>query len=186
MTSRSSQFGIASVTKSIIAAQVIQVVEAGQVALDAPASEELPANFGFDTNGATIRRLLSHRSGISDWYGDAMEERLAADRSRVWELDEILALVDAARRPVGAHEYSDTNYKLLGLVIEHVRKRPLVERAKQPQSGGPKSPRCPAGKPGSLGEHLDKRRIDPSPSHAPIRRSLWRRAMQRSSCLPWA
>ncbi len=54
-------------------------------------------------------------------------ERFAADRSRVWELDEVLALVPVARRPVGAFEYADTNYNLLGLVIEHVRQRPLVD-----------------------------------------------------------
>ena len=119
-----SQFGIASGTKPIIAAQVMQLVEAGEISLDAPATEYLPADFTFDTNGATIRQLLSHRSGIPDWYD---EERFAVDRSRVWELDEVLALVPAARRPVGAFEYADTNYNLLGLVIEHVRERPLVD-----------------------------------------------------------
>lgn len=122
-----SQFGIASITKSVIAAQVMQLVEAGEVSLDAPATEYLPAGFTFDTNRATIRQLLSHRSGIPDWYGDAMEERLAEDRSRVWKPDEILALVGAARRPIGAFEYADTNYNVLGLVIEHVRKRPLLD-----------------------------------------------------------
>ncbi len=66
-----SQFGIASGTKPIIAAQVMQLVEAGEISLDAPATEYLPADFTFDTNGATIRQLLSHRSGIPDWYGDA-------------------------------------------------------------------------------------------------------------------
>ena len=122
-----SQFGIASGTKPIIAAQVMQLVEAREVALDAPATEYLPADFTFDTNGATIRQLLSHRSGIPDWYSDDMGERVAADRSRVWEPDEILPLVPAARRPVGSFEYADTNYNLLGLVIEHVRQRPLVD-----------------------------------------------------------
>ena len=122
-----SQFGIASGTKSVIAAQVMQLVEGGEVSLDAPATDYLPADFTFDTNGATIRQLLSMRSGIPDWYGDAMEERMAADRSRAWALDEILALVPADRRPVDAFEYADTNYNLLGLVIEHVRKRPLVD-----------------------------------------------------------
>jgi len=121
-----SQFGIASVTKSIVAAQVMLLVEAGEVSLDRPATDYLAADFTFDTNGATIRQLLSHRSGIPGWYDD-MEERLAVDRSRVWELDEILALVPAARRPVGSFEYADTNYNLLGLVIEHVRQRPLVD-----------------------------------------------------------
>ncbi len=122
-----SQFGIASGTKPIIAAQVMQLVEAGEISLDAPATDYLPADFAFDTNGATIRQLLSHRSGIPDWYGD-MEEQFAVDRLRVWELDEVLALVDPARRPVGvAFDYADTNYNLLGLVIEHVRQRPLVD-----------------------------------------------------------
>jgi CubicO group peptidase (beta-lactamase class C family) len=122
-----SQFGIASVTKSIVAAQVMQLVEAGEVDLDRPAMDYLPADFTFDTNGATIRQLLSHRSGIPDWYGAAMEERLAADRGRVWVTDEVFALVGAARRPLGVFEYADTNYNVLGLVIEHVRQRPLVD-----------------------------------------------------------
>ncbi len=122
-----SQFGIASGTKPVIAAQVMQLVEAGEVSLDAPATEYLPADFTFDTNGGTIRQLLSMRSGIPDWYGDAMEQRISADRSRVWESDEILELVHPARRPLGTLEYADTNYNLLGLVIEHVRKRPLVD-----------------------------------------------------------
>jgi D-alanyl-D-alanine carboxypeptidase len=123
-----SQFGIASGTKPIIAAQVMQLVEAGEISLDAPATDYLPADFNFDTNGATIRQLLSHRSGIPDWYSDAVEEQVMTDRSRRWELDQVLALVPAARRPLGvAHEYADTNYNLLGLVLEHIRQRPLVE-----------------------------------------------------------
>ena len=122
-----SQFGIASGTKPIIAAQVMQLVEAGEVSLDQPAADYLPADFTFDTNGATIRQLLSHRSGIPDFYNDAWLERMAEERTRVWELDEVLALVDGARRPLGSFEYADTNYNLLGLVIEHVRQRPLVD-----------------------------------------------------------
>ena len=122
-----SQFGIASGTKPIIAAQVMQLVEAGEISLDAPATDYLPADFTFDTNGATIRQLLSHRSGIPDWYGDAMREQTAVDRSRVWQLDEVLALVPAVRRPVGSFEYGDINYNLLGLLIEHVRQQPLVD-----------------------------------------------------------
>ncbi|MEO5703631.1 MAG: serine hydrolase domain-containing protein, partial [Candidatus Limnocylindrales bacterium] len=122
-----SQFGIASGTKPIIAAQVMQLVEAGEVSLDAPATDYLPADFTFDTNGATIRQLLSHRSGIPDWYG-LVEQQLSQDRTRVWKIDEVLALVEPARRPVGTvFEYADTNFNLLGLVIEHLRKRPLVD-----------------------------------------------------------
>ena len=79
-----SQFGIASVTKSVIAAQVMQMVEAGELSLDALASDYLPANFDFDTNGATIRQLLDMHAGIPDWYSDDMEERMATHRRRDW------------------------------------------------------------------------------------------------------
>jgi D-alanyl-D-alanine carboxypeptidase len=122
-----SQFGIGSNTKPIIAAQVMQLVEAGDISLDAPVTDYLPADLSFDTNGATIRQLLGHRSGIPDWYSDAMEQQMAADRSRVWTIDEVFAIVDPARSPLGTDEYADTNYNLLGLVIEHVRQRPLVD-----------------------------------------------------------
>lgn len=122
-----SQFGIGSGTKPIIAAQVMLMVEAGEIALDRPATDYLPADFDFDTNGATIRQLLSHRSGIPDWY-PALKERFESDRGRVWTLEEILALVPATRSPAGgAHDYADTNYNVLGLVIEHVRGRHLVD-----------------------------------------------------------
>ena len=122
-----SQFGIGSGTKPIVAAQVMMMVEAGEISLDRPATDYLPADFDFDTNGATIRQLLSHRSGIPDWY-PAMKDQFAADRLRVWTLEEILALVPPGRRPAGdAIDYTDTNFNLLGLVIEHVRQRPIVD-----------------------------------------------------------
>jgi len=106
---------------------VMLMAEAGEIDLDRRATDYLPENFDFDTNGATIRELLSHRSGIPDWYPD-MKDQFAVDRLRVWTLEEILELVPAHRSPAGANiEYTDTNYNLLGLVIEHVRERPLAE-----------------------------------------------------------
>jgi CubicO group peptidase (beta-lactamase class C family) len=65
-----SQFNIGSGTKPIIAAQVMLMVESGEISLDAPATDYLRSDFDFDfdSNGATIRQLLSHRSGIPDWY----------------------------------------------------------------------------------------------------------------------
>jgi D-alanyl-D-alanine carboxypeptidase len=67
-------------------------------------------------------------SGIPDWYGDEMEEIVASDRRRLWKPADVLALVGPGRAPAGEEfEYSDTNYTLLGLVIEQVRGRPVAD-----------------------------------------------------------
>ncbi len=122
------QFSIASITKPIIAAQVMQLVEAGELSLDNPAADYLPTDLDFDSNGATIRQLLSHHSGIPDWYDNAFRRELAAEPRRAWRLDEVLKRVRDHRTPAGeTFEYADTNYNLLGLIIEQVRGRPLVE-----------------------------------------------------------
>ncbi len=120
------QFAIGSITKSVIAAQVMQLVEAGELALDDPAADHVPLHVDFDTNGATIRQLLGMRSGIPD-YVDALWASLSTDRQRRWTSAEVLDLVAATRSPAGtAHEYSSTNYVLLGMIIEQVRGRPLA------------------------------------------------------------
>lgn len=122
------QFAIASITKSVIAAQVMQMVEAGELALDDPAADHLPRDLDFDTNGATIRQLLGMHSGIPDWYDAEMQKSVSTDPQRVWLPTDVLELVSADRAPAGERfKYTDTNYVLLGLVIEEVRGRPVVD-----------------------------------------------------------
>ena len=126
------QFAIASVTKSVVAAQVMQMVEAGELGLDDPAADHLPPDLNFDTNGATIRQLLGHRSGLPGIdpavFDAAVQESPTADRQRVWTPAEILELVLPDRDPPGqTFAYTNTNYLLLGLVIEQLRGRPIAE-----------------------------------------------------------
>ena len=126
------QFAIASVTKSVIAAQVMQMVEAGELDLDDRAADHLPRDLDFDTNGATIRQLLSHLSGIPDYdpalFNPVKQHSPSSDRQRVWTPAEMLKLVSAERFPAGDHfTYANTNYLLLGLVIEEVLGRPVAD-----------------------------------------------------------
>jgi D-alanyl-D-alanine carboxypeptidase len=126
----SDQMSIASVTKTLVAAQVMQLVEAGELGLDDPAADRLPPGLEFDTNGATIENLLSMRSGISEYMADpdVLRESLLTDPLHVWTTDEKFATVAPERGPVGqAWEYIGTNYLLLGLIIEHVTGRPLAQ-----------------------------------------------------------
>lgn len=120
------QMIIASITKTIVAAQVMRLVKAGQLSLDDLAADHLPNDLHFDMNGARIVDLLSMRSGIPQYFVDL--EALVTDPSKVWTAEEKLATVEAARGPVGEDwEYTDTNYLLLGLIIEHVTGRPVAE-----------------------------------------------------------
>jgi D-alanyl-D-alanine carboxypeptidase len=124
------QMSIASITKTLVAAQVMQLVEAGELALDDLAADRLPPDLEFDTNGARIVDLLSMRSGISEYMADEDElrEALLTDPLHVWTLEEKLATVAPKRGPVGqAWEYTGTNYLLLGLIVERVTGRPLAD-----------------------------------------------------------
>ena len=123
------QFAIASITKSVVAAQVMLMVEAGEVALDDPVADHLPADLGFDTNQATIRDLLGHRSGIPDYYELGPLGRIEqTDFQREFTPTEILELLPPERTPPGSvFSYAETNYLLLQSMIEHIRGRPLAE-----------------------------------------------------------
>ena len=121
------QFAIASITKSVVAAQVMLMVEAGELTLDDLAADHLPGDLQFDTNGATIRHLLNHRSGIPDYY-DLLDSSQETEFQRVWTPAEILELLPPGRTPPGStFSYAETNYLLLSLVIEHLRGRPLAD-----------------------------------------------------------
>jgi D-alanyl-D-alanine carboxypeptidase len=67
--------------------------------------------------------VLGHRAGIPDWDDPALEERVARDPAKVWTVPELLDLA-AAKPPVFApgtsFSYSNTDYTLLGLIIERI------------------------------------------------------------------
>jgi hypothetical protein len=73
------QFAIASITKSVVAAQVMLMVEAGELGLDDLVADHLPRDLQFDTNEATIRHLLSPvpslSRGWSGWFTSLMRGR---------------------------------------------------------------------------------------------------------------
>jgi len=97
-----AQIPIDSLTKAIIAAQIMQLVETGELSLDDPVADHLPAWVDLDTNQATIRNLLSMRNGIPD-HVDALWESLSTDRERGSTPSEVLELVGpTCTRPVRA------------------------------------------------------------------------------------
>ena len=94
------QMSIASITKTLVAAQVMQLVEAGELGLDDLVADRLPPDLEFDTNGARIVDLLSMRSGYPETLDDeATWESLWTDPLHAWTTDEVLATVAPERAP---------------------------------------------------------------------------------------
>ena len=124
------QFRIASITKTFIAAEVLKLAAQGQIHLDDPLSLYLPDTSYGDV--VTIRHLLSHRSGYFDPIHDDPNfiPDLAEHMDRQWTWADMLKLAfqhDLFFVPGGSYRYANTNYMLLGLVIENITGKPLGE-----------------------------------------------------------
>lgn len=134
------QYFIASTTKLYIAALVMQLRAEGLLDLDAPAARYLDRSVmsgihvlrGVDSGDRiTIRELLSHTSGLADYFEQRQRDgstqigkALRADFA--WTFDDVLRITKEDLTPKfapsapGKAFYSDTNYQLLGAVIEAV------------------------------------------------------------------
>jgi D-alanyl-D-alanine carboxypeptidase len=117
-----SSFGIASNTKTVIAAEIMLLADEGKLKLSDPVSAHLPRGFAFDTNGATVGNLLAMESGIPDPALNNTD--YAADLMRNWSVQDVLETVPSDRSKPGDHfVYEDANYMLLGMVVAQVTGR---------------------------------------------------------------
>ncbi|HLG71883.1 MAG TPA: serine hydrolase domain-containing protein [Chloroflexota bacterium] len=114
-------FFIGSVTKSFTALAVMQLVEAGKVDLDAPVQQYLPWFRVADAQASaeiTVRQLLYQTSGLSTGSGWVPDGDFDASAGAGRRQAEELRTVRLSHPPGQVFEYSNTNYNLLGLVVE--------------------------------------------------------------------
>lgn len=116
--SASDTFHIASISKTFTAAAIRKLSEEGKVDLDAPLSLHLP-HFP-EARRITIRQLLTHRSGVPDYW--ALEGADAKSKEPI-ELNQLLAWL--AEQPLdfdpgSESRYSNSGYALLAAVVERV------------------------------------------------------------------
>jgi D-alanyl-D-alanine carboxypeptidase len=123
------RFRAGSIMKPFVSVVVLQLVERGRLSLDARLPEVLPADVTgrFPTApDITVRMLLSHRSGIPEWDLPEQDDYAARHPTHVWTIAEILDLA-AAKPPVfapgTAYSYCNTEYNLLGLIIDRLTGR---------------------------------------------------------------
>lgn len=135
------QYFIASTTKLYTTAIVFQLIDAGQLGLDqtalsvlgAETMRELHVFKGRDyAEQITVHHLLSHTSGLADYFeqkqtdGSSIGGPLLENNDRDWTFAEVLELNRTKLRsqfvPGSGRKafYSDTNFQLLGKIIEQV------------------------------------------------------------------
>jgi CubicO group peptidase (beta-lactamase class C family) len=136
-------FGVASITKMMVAALTFIYAERGLLDLDKPIQELVGGNrwllthasnpqFRSNLQSSTLRDLLAHRSGLPDyWRSDGFLALWRRARNKDWSPTE---LIDWASRqapacaPRSCFSYSDTNYVIVGLVLEQLTGQQLHEQ----------------------------------------------------------
>jgi D-alanyl-D-alanine carboxypeptidase len=119
---------VASITKTFVAATILQLVAEGKVDLDAPIETYLPGRIrgqGIDANAITVRQLLRHQSGLPEYF-DATTKPPAQPVTGDQLLDAGLARL-MQFSPGSAVKYTNTNYVIAGLLIEKVTGRPAAD-----------------------------------------------------------
>jgi D-alanyl-D-alanine carboxypeptidase len=150
-----SQYHSASVGKTMLAAVYGMLVDEGKISFDDKINSWLKADIlhglfeidGTDySNQVTLQHLLSHTSGIGDYFagpvtsGKPMMDIILANPDLAFTPEQLLAFTRENQTPVAPpgqqFYYSDTGYILLGLILEEIEDKPysaiLAERIFEP------------------------------------------------------
>jgi len=126
---------LGSVGKTYVTAAIHHLVAAGKLSLDDYAADYLGEEEWFlevpNATEITIRQLLRHQTGIPRYvFKTEFWESVLGEPDRTWEPAELLAYVlgDAPLFPAGeGWAYSDTNYIVLGMILERVAEQPFYD-----------------------------------------------------------
>lgn len=123
-----TRFGIASGCKLFTAIAICQLVEAGKLSFQTKLRDCLDVDFQSFSQGITVHHLLTHSSGVPDYF----DEEVMEDFEELWKevpmyhirkLKDFLPLFqnkEAMVEPGGKFHYNNAGYILLGLIIEEV------------------------------------------------------------------
>lgn len=127
-----------SVGKTYAAAVALQLVKEGKINLDDKVEKYLGAEKWFsrlpNAKDITVRQLMNHTSGLVRYeFKEQFTKDLTANPDKVWQPEELLSYLFDAKAPFKAGkdwDYSDTNYIVLGMIIEKVTGKKFYDLAK--------------------------------------------------------
>lgn len=142
-----SQYFIASTTKLFVTAIIFNFQSRGVLSIEDKISKYLNENVmaglhvfnGHDfSNEITIKNLLAHTSGIPDYFqqkdktGSSLVGRIAKGIDESWTFEQTIEYSKSLKplfRPDAKNKahYSDTNFQLLGRIIENITHKSISE-----------------------------------------------------------
>jgi D-alanyl-D-alanine carboxypeptidase len=117
-----------SVGKTYVAAVALQLVQEKKLGLDDPIEKYLGGEKWFtrlpNAREITIRMLMNHTSGLVRYeFKEQFTKDLTANPDKVWKPEELISYILDTKAPFAAGQgwdYSDTNYIVLGMIIERI------------------------------------------------------------------
>lgn len=128
-----------SVGKTYVAAVALQLLNEGKFKLDDKIEKYLGKEPWFarlpNAHDITIRNLMNHTSGLVRYeFNERFTADLTKNPGKVWKPEEEIAYILDTKAPFEAGkgwDYSDTNFIVLGLIIERVTKSTYYEQVKK-------------------------------------------------------
>lgn len=126
-----------SVGKTFAAATALQLIKEGKIGLDDKIEKYLGREPWFarlpNAKEITARHLMNHSSGLVRYeFKEQFTKDLTANPDKVWKPTELVAYLLDEKAPFEAGkgwDYSDTNYIVLGMIIEKVTGRKFYDEA---------------------------------------------------------
>ncbi|RSK37305.1 serine hydrolase domain-containing protein [Hymenobacter metallilatus] len=128
-----TRYRVGSISKTFTATLVMQLVEEGQLRLDAPIATWFPMLP--NATKLTVDQLLHHRSGLHNFTNDPTYRQYMTQPKTQAEMLAIMARPAVDFEPGAKYAYSNTNYVLLGYLIEKVTKQPYAKVLQQRITG---------------------------------------------------
>ncbi|MEN7550496.1 serine hydrolase [Rapidithrix thailandica] len=129
----STKFSYASIGKSFTAVAIFQLIQSGKISLEDPIGKFLP---GYPNktvrDSVSIKLLLSHRSGLPNYF--ASEKFINTSKEQFRTMEDLAPLYEnepMESKPNQFFDYRNTNYILLGRIIEVVSKMPYEQYIKE-------------------------------------------------------
>ncbi len=118
---------LASITKQFTAMLIVQLVAENKIALDVPISNYLPDYPKKNADRITIHHLLTHTSGIPNYTSFPNYRELMRNPISPAEIVHLFADSTLQFTPGEKHEYSNSGYALLGVIIEKITGKSFEE-----------------------------------------------------------